>query len=99
MTAPALPMTVAERRRVLVEFATQYTAEADRNDRPITGALPTLLPSLAAAHLTSDATIDLFDRFARARAVSSDANASYDTIHAAEARAEFLLDQLVGEAL
>lgn len=91
-------MSVAERRRVLCEFADQYTVEQHSADRPITDALPSLLWLVVAAHHTTDGAVDLFDRFARARAVSGDGTASYDTIHAAEARAEKLLDQLVGEA-
>lgn len=92
-------LTVTERRHALSELASQYNAEASSNERPLTDALPSLLWLLVAAHLTSDAAIDLFDRFARAQAMSGHAHASYAEIAAAELLAEQLLDQLVGEAM
>lgn len=76
------------RRLLLTELADIYIAEqATTGDRPLTEMLPELLDGIRANHVTSDRAIDLFDQFARTRA---DGNTS---------RGEFLLDQIVGEAL
>ena len=93
------PLTVGARRRVLVEFADTYNAEQVAAGRPITAALPALLPVVCAAHLTPSACVDLFVEFARERRVLGQADATYDAMEAAEQRAEGLLDALVGEAL
>lgn len=95
-----LPLTAGARRRVLCELADLYSAEQDRGHRPISEGLPGLLgPSLCAAHLTTVEAIDLFARFARARAALMSADADHADMDAAEREAEQLLDELVGEAL
>lgn len=98
MTATELPpLTATARRRALCELADLYHAEQNSSERPLSDVLPLLLRDLVANHMYSDLTIDMFDRVARCRAVARRADMSYDRVHAAEARAERLLDQLVGE--
>lgn len=85
-------------RRVLSELAGWYTAEASSNDRPITVALPVLLRGLVDHALRTDEAVDLFDRFAAARAVSGRADATDGAMLAAERRADELLARLLGGA-
>lgn len=89
------PLNDTERGRALCELADLYTAEQRSNDRPLTDALPALLDGLRDETVTTHNAIDLFARFARERAVSGSAAATYDEMTAAEGRAERLLRQLV----
>lgn len=91
------PATVGERRAALCEIADLYSVEQKSNDRPLTDVLPALLDGLRGNAVPIDAAVDLFDRFARLRAVLGSALVSYDVIAVAELNAERLLDQLVGE--
>ena len=96
-TTEAPPLTPAARRRALCELAAHYIVEQDRTDRPYTDALTGLLRGLATSDLPTDLAVDVFDRFARCREMARRADVSYDQVHAAGARAEVLLAQLIGE--
>lgn len=91
-------LSVAARRAALCELADHYNAERTSNSRPLTEALPALLERLRGHAVAMTTAVDLFDQFARERAVSGRASATFDQMATAEQRAEFLLDTLVGEA-
>lgn len=90
-------LTAGARRAALCELADLYTVEQRSHDRPLTEALPAILPGLHGHNVGLVEAINLFAQFAAQRAFLGSADAGYDAIATAELRAERLLDQLVGE--
>lgn len=92
------PLDVTARRRALCELADLYAVEQTSAQRPLTAVLPALIHPLRAWFVPLDDAVGLFDAISRERAVLGKADSTYEQMDHAERRAEFLLDQLLGEA-